>query len=458
MNIRLFKINFNADASDASGGDNSSTMTEQSQSDVAGSAGDNTPAQSSEPIYDAAYFDDLNRKMEEEEYEPTRTELDKYDEFAKSGGKIGTATSAKSETQVNEPNPKSGESPNLEIDVQKLVKEEKYNTWTAEESAAVEAAMKKVGAKNPRELSEKVAGALSLAGEKGSEVGTLRQQLAEKEAALAEREKMLESHIALDADLRAGKPEAMRFLQEEYGLTAAQAKQVQAEAQAKQSGMEIEIPENVIDIETYRAMKAMEAAHKAEIARLQGTLSEVTTAQTLKQQEERKRIETEQRAAEIQKARNNYIEQILSVAEADPERYAVKSASLRDLFQEYYRTGTPDPRITPHIDLMKFAYQKEIPDVRDAHKIMDYPRLSEKIIAARNEGRNSALNTVVPQSLSSVRSKTNGVDMNPQTVSEEEFARMERGEVTIPESWKTGQNLDRNKVPPQFRARVFGNL
>ena len=379
--------------------------------------------------------------MESEKYEPTSKELDAFAEFQRTGKATGKPTSPAPKTEVSAEKTVPDASPKGEIDVDKLVSEGKSNTWTDEESNAVEAAMKRVGAKSPQELLQKVEGALKLQGQKGSENGALQQQMAELQSRVA-------SQDALHRDLAAGVPEALQYIQDTYGLTLAQAKQAQKDASNGEPSSEV--PDNVIDVEVWKENQAM----KRELEKLRESVTSIQTQAEKNAQASLEQARTMEQASKVREARLGFIDQMVQIAEMDPETYGIKSANVRDLMSKYYFEGKMDPRLTNHVALAKFAQENKLNTFTDAFKLKNYEKLSEKIIQARNEGRNSALEVGKPQSLSALRGQA-GADMNPQyTV--EDIRAMERGDKEPPKEWFNGSILVRDKVPEQYRKAIFG--
>jgi len=442
MNKR-FAINYNAEAADGGGGSTevSATMTAPAQSEVAGSS-------ESMVSYDAKYFTDLGDRVERGEHEPTEAELQAYQDFQagldpKRVADKPAPTDARKEEVSKTTDSKD---PNGSIDVDKLVKEGKSNTWTAEESAAVEAAMARTGAKSPRELLEKVEGVLSLAGKKGGEAGELQkanQELQEKMASLD----------ALHRDLAAGKPEAIRYLQETYGLSLAQAKAEAVKAGGESS--EFSMPEGIIDTELSGVVSQLKKTYDGQLTAMQKQIAEFQQAEKTRQEQAQASIEQERKATEIRNMRNKYVDELVSIAEQDPETYGVKSAPVRDLLNQYYATGKLDPRLANHMELMKFALEKGLPSLSDAFQLKRASNISKLLIEAEERGRKSVLEVGKPQSLSGLRSGSNGAQ-NPQNYTDQDIAAMAAGTLESPKEWYSNGMLMRNLVPEGYRKQIFG--
>lgn len=434
---KRFGMNYNADAGESSGGSTevSAVSTAPAQSD----AGSQAPqGAESAPVHDKAFFDDINRRMVEEGYEPPDEIVDAYSAWKKTGDKVDPK--ANPEQKDSQPSKDAtAEKPKGNIDVEKLVREGKSNSWSAEESAAVEAAMAKIGAKSPREILEKVEGLQTMAGKKGQELGDLQRQLQET----------VQSQEALFNDLKAGRPEALRYLQEEFGLTLAQAKAASGNAQAGASSVEDSIPEDVIDTAAYKLFKKETEALRNELKSLQ----EARNQEAQKIQEERKQAERHQA---VQQARSEYVDQLVSIAESDSEMYGVKSASLRDLLTEYFKTGKVDPRIQNHLELAKFAVENKIPDLRNAHKLKNFDRMNEIALQKVRslQGTNPA-DLGAPNTLSGMRGKNGANNGNPQ-ITVEDVMKMNAGTMEPPREWYQGTILMRDRVPEHLRQHVFG--
>jgi hypothetical protein len=443
--VSLLKKNYSPDAADNGGGsaEVSAPMTATAQSEGAGSVPDQsgTPTSNETVSYDSAYFDEINRKMSTEKYEPSSEELNRFHEFQKSGKVEGKTTSPASKTEATAEVKTPDASPKGPIDVEKLVSEGKSNTWTDEESSAVESAMKRVGAKSPQELLQKVEGALKLQGQKGSENGELQKQMANLQA-------QVESNDALYRDLAAGVPEALEYIQKTFKLTLAQAKQVQSEA--KDGAADDTVPDNVIDVETWKENRRL----NLEMQKLRESVDSIKSQAEKNAEAAMEQARTMEQASKMREARLGFIEQMVHIAEEDPETYGIKSGSVRELMTKYYFEGKTDPRLTNHIALAQFARDNRLNTFTDAFKLKNYEKLSEKVIQAHKAGRDSALEVGRPQSLSALRGQA-GTEMNPQyTV--EDIRAMERGEKSPPKEWFNGSILVREKVPEQYRKAIFG--
>lgn len=447
--FKRFTIYRDPDASDASGGSIqvSAPLTAPAQSDVAVPASPAAQGQDAakETSYGSDYFLSLESKSAEELGDLAPDILDAYTEWVDSGRKMTQATQAKPDTtKADAPSTDASKTaPNTEEGVRKLVEGKPSNKWTEEESAAVKAAMDKVGAKSPFELLEKTSGALQLAGRKGQEAGELQGEV--------------ESFRMLMADLKEGRPEALKYLQTEYGMTLAQAQAVQDQSRGTEkpsqsiTGTE-EVPAGVIDEVLYREVQQLRQAWQADRRELEELKSTLTGMKETVQQEQSRAQQVMRENA----AREEVIEQFLQIAQEDPDTYGVPSGNLRKLLNDYYYRNVRDPRIENHLKLAKIAAENHLPTLSIAHLMTQKETLSQRLIEAEKRGRDSVLNQERSQGLSSVRGAAGGGD--PQNkYSLADIQAMGEGRMDPPPGWFDPNGiLDPKKVPQEYHKAVFG--
>lgn len=447
--FKRFAIFRDPDASDASGGSVqvSAPSTAPAQSDVAVPASPAAQGQDAAKTtsYGSDYFLELESKSAEELGDLAPDILDAYTEWVDSGRKMTQATEVKPKTDKADTTSTdaSKTAPNTDEGVRKLVEEKPSNKWTDEETKAVVAAMEKVGAKTPTELLQKTSGALQLAGRKGQEAGELQAEV------LAYRQ--------LFTDLQQGRPEAIEFLQKEYGMTLAQAKAAQAQAQSEgakpaATATTEDPPAGVVDEVLYREFQKLQAAWEADRKELTELKSTLTGMRETVQQEQA-RVQQEMEANAV---REQYIEQFLQLAQEDPDTYGVTSGNLRKLLNDYYYRNVRDPRIENHLKLAKVAVENQLPSLSIAHLLTQKESLSQKLIEAEKRGRESVLNQGRSQGLSSVRSAAGGGD-SQQKYSLADIQAMGEGRMDPPPEWFDQMGiLDPKKVPQEYHKAVFG--
>ena len=260
----------------------------------------------------------------------------------------------------------------------------------------------------------------------------------------------------LHADLAAGNPRAIQYLQETYGLTLAQAKAAVASAQGQQASQPVEerIPDGVLDPELWKQQielrKTFEQRQQEMQAQLKLALDKVSEIQG-RAEAEKQRMELDRTVTTL---RQKHVDTMLAIADRDPE-YKVASGDLRTLLSNYLFQGVTDPRIEKHLTLLRTAQERQLPDVEMAYLLKNQDRFSQAIIEAEKRGREQMQR--MPEGatgLSSVRSS--GSEGGSPLYTSEQVRAMNEGRMPPPREWFTNGTLDRNKVPRELHGDVFG--
>lgn len=288
----------------------------------------------------------------------------------------------------------------------------------------ITAAMKEVGAKTPEELTAKIK--------------ELRQVVSGKEteavkSAKAELTRAADSERALWRDFMDGKPEALAYVEKNYGLRPkAQPQQVQPQTDFD--------PEVLADADalTGGITSKVIAQNKALQDRLDALEGKFTGYEKTNQQQA---INT-QVSAQV-------VDEMLAVAGEIPELKDIPG--LRNAIIDRVVNRKEDPRLDAFNDLFQIA-QEAGTDLRNALLIKRGRDAAVLIERAREEGLKQAYNHTPNRSLSSIQVE----DAQPQSITDTQLAAMERDPRAIPDSWmdKNG-NLDKAKIPKKAWP-IFG--
>lgn len=358
--------------------------------------------------------EDLNQRLRDGG-EVTDEELEGYDEWVNSGK---PTPEPEDETNDEEEKDLTATEPEAGSEVEES--DSSKDPDSDEDIKSVMDAMKAVGAKTYAELPDKIKGLRSQIGKQGGELGNQ----------LKERESQLQNMTNLLNDVAAGKPEALEYLKKVnpsfQGFGQAQEAPKQKEMKAA--------PEGILDDTLYEYVQGLEA----KIQQLEGH-------HTQSQEKATQYLAIERTANEI-----------ADFAKQHPEYYNA-SADVGGLVREYLGQSDSDPvdpRLTKIHDLMQYAKDNGLKNLEDAHWLMNRQSISQRIIDARNEGRQSMDYKPNPGLSGQRRS---GSEQQYKQYSEAEVQDIIHGRKPIPADWvDANDNFVVDKIPATARKYITG--
>lgn len=298
---------------------------------------------------------------------------------------------------------------------------------------ALAEALKEVGAKDAKELVDKIKG--------------LKKQLTGKDAQTVTRlTKDLETlsgrvknEMALFNDVRAGKPEAIAHLEKAYGLKLATSQQ-----EAKPTQSEGLIPRDAfIDPESADLVNGVVGSLRDELKAVKDQLAE------------RSRKETE--ASAKSEATRAAVDEMVMVSGLKGMEEIAGIPNLRKAVEEWY-AGKDDPRFEVFQEVMNLANErtnKGLPTDLEAAWAILYARGSElKIAKAKQEGRAEAYNQKPSKTLSGIQGKGN---QEYQNYTDAQLKEMSEDLRKAPEDWfdkETDAPL-KSKIPKRAHKYFF---
>lgn len=301
---------------------------------------------------------------------------------------------------------------------EKVEKEAKPET--AEIPAHIEAAMKKVGAKSPEELADKIDGLKAVASGKETEA---------VKAAKAELTRAAQNEAALWRDFMDGKPQALAYVKTHYGL---EPKQSQTQVQAPTDFD----PEVLADADALTGgitskVIAQNKALQDRLDKLEGTFT--THQKSIQDQGIRTQV-----SAQV-------VDEMVAVASEIPE---LKDApGLRNAIIDRVVHGKNDPRLDTFNELFQIAEEAGT-DLRNALLIKRGRDAALLIERAREEGLKQAYTHKPNRSLSSIQTE----DAQPQSYTDSQYAEMSKDFRKIPDHFLGPDgSVDLSKVPQKGR-------
>lgn len=373
---------------------------EPSTPDVSAERQVETPAEAEpeEALFSDEDVDELNRKVDKENYEPTDEDYEKYRKWK--GGK-------KRKAKEVEPVPA-------------VVEEAKPTEETPKEDKLSEA-LALVGAKSPDELADKIKGLQKAMTSSGGKLGD-------------ENKRLKEGMANLEASLKAmlsGDQTAMDRMRQAYGIPPAPKEEV--------------IPDEVADTGTYRLLKK----DFQEISEQVRALRE--EAARAKEAAEMEKVHL-QAVSELTDLSRKYPELAPKTKDLGVLLREFWSGSDED---------PVDEELQPIIDLIRFARENGIANLEHAHIVKERDKWEAKRLAELKEAEQRALQKLTqhPPTVGLAATRATGTtDSTYSPVSEEEIRMMLAGEMDIPSEWKDESGrFVRSRVPKSAWGVVFGD-
>lgn len=328
--------------------------------------------------------------------------------------------------------PKEDKAKEPEVEPEEGEPEEIKEETANKPDPALAEALKEVGAKDAKELADKIKG--------------LKKQLTGKDAQTVTRlTKDLETlsgrvknEMALFNDVRAGKPEAIAHLEKAYGLKLATSQQ-----EAKPTQSEGLIPRDAfIDPESADLVNGVVGSLRDELKAVKDQLAE------------RSRKETEVSAkAEATRAA---VDEMVMVSGLKGMEEIAGIPNLRKAVEEWY-AGKDDPRFEVFQDVMNLANErtnKGLPTDLEAAWAILYARGADlKIAKAKQEGRAEAYNQKPSKTLSGIQGKGN---QEYQNYTDAQLKEMSEDLRKAPEDWFDADDRPlKAKIPKRAHKYFF---
>lgn len=337
-------------------------------------------------------------------------ELEGYDEWVKSG----KPTPEPDDVKPDEKEDKELEAKEPEAGSEVDSSESEEEVQSEEEIKSLTEAMKAVGAKTVDELPAKIQGLRSQLGKQGGELGT---QLKEAQQQNQNMAKLME-------DLIAGKPEAIQHVQQIHP----DFKGVQVSTPTTPQETKDVSPDDFLDDKLYEYVKGLEA----KVNELQGYQQS-----------------SQEKASQVLAVQQT-VNDISGFVRSNPE-YFDAAGDITPLLNDYFLNQTDndpvDPRLTKVHNLLVFAKENGLKNLDDAHWLMNKDNLSQRLIEAKKEGRQSALNYKPNPALSSQRKQ--GFETQYKSYTDGEIADIVAGRKEIPDEWTDAAG---NWIPDRIPA------
>lgn len=391
----------------------------------------------------------LNQKVADEGYEPTEDEWSRIDEYqsAQNNGEDPPEAAA-AEKKTDEPKeaptedkaekPSEEKAQTEEEKVLDAVANVRPNEWTDDQAKAIQAAMKRVGAKTPEEIPDKLKGLQQLVSEKGGEVHEIQSQFQ------ATKSELEDLNMAL-ADAAKGDPTAYQWLQEVKGINLAQhgLAPTAAQQQQKQDPEKPEINEDdIVDPVTHAKVVSLENALRERDAKLEKLLNAHQSNEAAQRKEQ---------------ALGKVTDQMMAVADEFPEMYRISNADMRGMIRQHFLNGTTDPRLTPLIELTQFAQSSNMPDLRSAHIVKNEGSFAEALVKAQQSGAQKVLGQAQAPAIPNIREEGTGKQEKQEAYSKEDIDAMALGQRDLPDEWFNedySYNLEAIPAYAQQRMRL----
>lgn len=374
----------------------------------------------SEKAFDLEKFDELNLKIENDGYTPTKDELDRYLKWDDDRNNNQLDIEQNKDDGVTEPDD-SFEKPDESDD------NLEPKDYSEEQAITIKKAMQEVGAKDVNELPNKIMELKRAMTSSGSKLGNSNKEL---ESKLESMNNSVESQQMFIKDFIAGKQTAIDYAKENLGYKGLEA---ESKSTSKDDSYKDEYLDPVMGEKLEHLTKTVESMNQTkleEIAKIKG--------------------DSDKKIA-FEKSKNHYINQGASLAEQFQDYYKPKTGSVRELLNDYYNQneGDPvDPRIQPILDTFKFASENDISNLNLAHGAKYYQKEAGKIIEAEKRGKQSLLKHKPNPSLSGKR--TGGGDKVYKTISDHDIKLISEGKKDFPQEWFNNDGsfgINQAKVP-----------
>jgi hypothetical protein len=402
-------------------------------------------------------YDALNERVIAEDYDPTDEEWERirgFQDRQNNGDKSTEAPADDVKAPDASTDPKSTDNPEKDSGddgksedekVVDLVEGVRPNKWTDAQRDTVIEAMKRVGAKTPEEIPDKIKGLQQLVSEKAGETKTFEGEL-ETERNRNQQILAAVNDTTLREDVLKGDVNAYAYLKS-IGVNPA-AFGAKGTPEEQKAGADPEKPkqEDTIDEDEIIDPKA-----HAQIQALKDELKKVTGFVT-QQNEQNQQFE---QARAVQGMRDAITNQAMSVVEEFGEDYKVEGLNMRDEISKHLTGQAVDPRLGPMIKVMDFAREHNLPKLRMAHVLMNERRLPQSLADAEARGRNSVLQQPTSPAMPDVRGNSGGAPQT-ETWSEADVEAMANDKMDIPDSWYNPDGSYNTDIVPVHAQKRLG--
>jgi len=301
---------------------------------------------------------------------------------------------------------------------------------------SVRDAMQKVGAKDISELDGKIEGLINQMKSSGGKIGGELAKAKQREA----------DHMRWLDDLSQGKPEAIQYLEKITGKSQDTTKapdKVQVESD--------------IDSDDFLDDKLAPI-----VLNLQKKMEEQTKVIESLKKGDSDRVAQASRA----KASNGWVDDIVDLVVNNAKDFDLSASEARALGMEYWgpegHTKAVHPKFQQVHELIQFAHEKGMPDLKTAHIVWQHENgsFAKKLIQATKEGQSSTQHKTSPNSfLSNKQGKMKTNELQPQ-IDDAKVAEMEKGDLdAIPDEWvDENGTLIPSKIPERFHEKAFGKM
>jgi len=396
------------------------------------------------------YQDVLRKSKEDSSYQMTDEEAEA---FLNVQDQIAEGTLEDPGPATEKPAEKPPETPPEEGDTTPPSSDQDTDTplidgMTEETSRVLMSAMDRVGAKDLSELDGKIEGLIKTMKSSGGKLGSEVKAMKERE----------QSHISWIQELKAGTPEAMAYLEKITGRKFTPQPAKEGDSSSIPSGAS-EPPEDG-DLPDEEFLDDKLAAEVRSLKKMVKTQAE--TIEKLSKGEQQRAEANERKTAA-----DGWVDDVVDLV-VDPQTqgaFKLSAGEARALAQQYWgpdgHTKAVHPKFQPIHELIKFANERSMPDLRSAFIVWQHETgfFAKKLIQAKKEGGDAVQRPTSKNSFISKKQK-NQPNVPQSNISEEDVSRMERGDFdAIPDEWMDDEgNLLPDKVPERFHAAAFGKL
>jgi len=310
---------------------------------------------------------------------------------------------------------------------------------TDAEAETLMEAMKKVGAKDVTELPGKIADLIKNRDTSGSKLGS---ENAAMKIRLSEGDKKAANHQQWLNDLAAGKPEAIKYLNEIQGGKT-------TPATVTPDSKFHEDLDDYLDPELAGHVRSQDNKIEAQAKQIQELLSR-----------------DKQRDTDVQqsKATTGWIDDVVGLV-TSPENakdYGLTATEARGLAEKYWgseqKNNPIDPRFQKVHELIMYAYEQNLPSLESAHILMQHKTgaYAKQIVDATKKGQQTF--TPSQNAEMSEQQSRKGNNVPQPEITEDGVNKMIGGDLdSIPDDWSddTGTLIPAN-IPQRFHERIFG--
>jgi hypothetical protein len=376
------------------------------------------------------WYDDINRRMTEENYQPTDAELEAGENY-----KHGQAPETAVKTE-------EGTKPEVDETATKpAATEPSSNTEGVDDNKpaattpTMEDTLKLVGAKEPTELHGKVMGLINHFREEGGKRG---QELKDVTTARDEAVSLNKEMGTLLIGLQSGDQTAINDL---FSLGADIKANIAKALNLTETpaNTELEIPSEVVDDATYKYAQQQNAELRGQIGELTQMVKTLSSNTQGIQTSIQEREQAATAAAQQETKLNDLIGRTRDLITKNPTLLP-EGANVDALLEEYYR-GDPSQPFSGAFQevhkILKFSDTKGLgTDLETAKRLHDIETgvFTQQLIDAEAKGRESAMQTNLQPGMSEVRQQGGGNEVN-SSYSEVEVEEMAAGRKPIPDEW-----------------------